>query len=112
MLSHSYHALERCAHEPSFQHYYTRDVVFSKPEYFSMPMLDESPATDINWRQAQGIAALSSGESLNWRNSPAQTSPQKKSKKGAYNFKRMTEDGVLIPGAVEIKKRKFYPRKE
>lgn len=114
LLSHSYHALERCSHEPSFQHYYAHDVVFSKPEYFSGPEEVLGGALDINWRQTQGTGVVGAGDvppAVNWRSpAPAQGSPTaKKSKKGAYNFRRAGgEEGA---GDV-VKKRKFYPRKE
>lgn len=112
LLSHSYHALGRCALEPSFQHYYAHDVVFSKPEYFSAPEPEEAPPpSDTNWRQTQGITTVA-GETLNWRNTAGQGSPQKKNKKGAYNFRRTNEDGSPVETPAEVKRRKFYPRKE
>lgn len=126
LLSHSYHALERCSHEPSFQHYYAHDVVFSKPEYFAM--LEESAgALDVNWRQTQGAGGGGGGgdgvgqSAINWRSgTAAQGSPVKKSKKGAYNFRRPCEDGGATGGTAAttaavgeaVKRRKFYPRKD
>lgn len=129
LLSHSYHALERCSHEPSFQHYYAQDVVFSKPDYFYVP--DESPASlasaDVNWRQSQpaqatggggGGGGMANGDvvTLNWRSSvpgpTQQGSPVKKSKKGAYNFRRPGEDAGGGGGGDVVKRKKFYPRKE
>lgn len=124
LLSHSYHALERCSHEPSFQHYYAHDGGFSKPEYFYVA--DELPTGALDWRLSQGTGvglASSAGDAsavLNWRNSiPTQGSPQKKSKKGAYNFRRAGEEGTAINGGVGLgggagdgpKRKKYYPRK-
>lgn len=123
LLSHSYHALERCSHEPSFQHYYAHDVVFSKPEYFAMPEeTANGGALDVNWRQTQGGAGGGDGQTtaINWRTGAAGTagpqgSPVKKSKKGAYNFRRPGEEGGPGVGGNAgevVKRRKFYPRKD
>lgn len=126
LLSHSYHALERCSHEPSFQHYYAHDVVFSKPEYFSIPEEgtysnnNTNSALDVNWRQTAatngGIATVGpGGDTMNWRSTagPVQGSPTaKKTKKGAYNFRRAGEEGVATATEGTVKKRKFYPRKD
>lgn len=130
LLSHSYHALERCSHEPSFQHYYAHDVVFSKPEYFSTCVDNElaggaNGALDVNWRQSPGITTVTAagGDALNWRSTAAPgqgvVTPKKTTtKKGAYNFRRPGEEtngtgpGAGGGGEGGVKKRKFYPRKE
>lgn len=121
LLSHSYHALERCSHEPSFQYYYAQNGVFSKPEYFLAAFpVEDTISANTNWREAKTAGAPV--ETLNWRSSPivppGSTTPKKNvNKRGTYNFKVATSEdgtaaGAAVPTAGAVKKRKFYPRRD
>lgn len=86
-----------------------------------------SQAENVNWRTLPRNEHPSAIEALAWRNGgggaaavgaggPAQGSPQKKNKKGAYNFRRTPEAGGGVgassPEADAVKRKKYYPRKD
>lgn len=113
-LSHSYHALEQCAHENLFKSYYSSSYTFAKPAYFYATDTDDFIPTFDNIKYTKDVRSnnriINGGaagcETIN------STSPNKPNRKGSYNFHRANDVTETNGSGLTHRKQNFKKRKD